>query len=192
MTSGRGSIHPRRRHRPVLTTSIHDVHHLVRRTHENLSCVLDVQALHLIFFYLQVCLFGVKKVHNLLHVDLQVAAFDREFNVLISFLNQIEQVIKHSRNEAAQFLVSPDAFHCERFATASLSVGEDRAIEAFKYTFDNRSCNLVEDIDLSAVRSKYGVKREVVCSNHIAHFAFWLAVNCYVGAVESDAACVVA
>ena len=111
MASRRSRVHPRRRHRPVLAASVHDVHHFVGGAHANFSGVLDVEALNLVFLDLQVCLFGIQQVHDLLHVDFEVAALNMEFEVTVRLPYQLKQEVEHARNQTLQLGVTSDTFH---------------------------------------------------------------------------------
>lgn len=113
MASRRSRVHPRRRHGPVLTASVHDVHHFVGGSHTHLGGILNVEAFDLVFLDLQVCLFGVQQVHDLLHVDFEVAALNMEFEVAVRLSYQFKQEVEHTRNQTLQLDVAADTFHGE-------------------------------------------------------------------------------
>jgi hypothetical protein len=72
----------------------------------------------------------VKKVENLFHIDLHIAALDVELNGGVRFLNQTEEVGEHAREKTLQiFVVVVGALHSEGLPTARLTIAKDCAVE---------------------------------------------------------------
>ena len=101
----------------------------------------------------------IKEVAYSLHVDLEIAALNREFDFGISFTDLLEQVLKHSRDETLKLLVvKTRALHRKRLARACLSVAKDRSIVSIEYTIDRWNCNFLEDACLACLRPKHTVE----------------------------------
>lgn len=110
---------------------------------------------------MQVRLWRVQQVTNLLHVDFADGNTDFEFQLFRTGANLLKNCVHHTWDYAFKTRVFYwRALHCVRLAGRGLSVSENGTVEALKDAVDNWFCCYFEDLLLGCIPRENVVELE--------------------------------
>ena len=112
----------------------------------SLGIVLDSYSIALLFAGGDIW----NQIEHELIIDLEIGYSDRVF-VIETTANLLENMADRSRNESSVLVVLHAAAHGESFASSSLTIDHDCAVEPIDHGIDNISWARIEDVFLAGV-----------------------------------------
>mmetsp|Transcript_49485 Transcript_49485/g.132415 ORF Transcript_49485/g.132415 Transcript_49485/m.132415 type:complete len:295 (-) Transcript_49485:2-886(-) len=145
-------VHVGHGHRAVVVASTHGIEDLRLTPNVGLGDLPYEDAPCLVLMDLQVVLLGVEQVPYTLVVDLHDGDLDKKLDVLVGMVDPVKDRPDHSRDHTLVDLVlNVRSLHGVGLAAGSLTVREDRPIEAFEHGVDNGHRGVVIDLLLASV-----------------------------------------
>jgi len=172
MTPARNCIHSSSSYWSIDLTRFHNLIHLLWTWNINFSSVSNKNPSSFVIFYLQICFFSIKKIHDFLHVNFEITAFDTELNAAIRCLDFLKHVFEHSRDQSFRdWIIQVTSFHSKRLAWTCLAISKYCSIISIEYTIDRRNRNFFENFLLSTILAEYSVE-----SKCVLFIFFWLRI----------------